>query len=172
MVESFSRFYKFRLLVYDDTLFIFTRYSQFHSPYNACPSCRCGFADEQSNVSFSCQNHRFSHCVCVFPHECNAICAMHYVESLTRCCRGDVTYAWLTWLYETPCCGFRNSRLWPDTPARWTRLCSPISLSSFWPSACSSLPGSSCILSMRVSQNTVWWTWRRGHTRHHEGTTE
>lgn len=40
----------------------------------------------------------------------------------------------------------RNWRQWPDTPARWTRLCSPTSPSSCWPSACSSPPGSSCIL--------------------------
>lgn len=40
----------------------------------------------------------------------------------------------------------RNWRQWPDTPARWTRLCFPTSPSSCWPSACSSPPGSSCIL--------------------------
>lgn len=42
------------------------------------------------------------------------------------------------------CC--RNWRQWPDTPARWTRLCFPTLPSSCWPSACSSPPGSLCIL--------------------------
>ena len=55
---------------------------------------------------------------------------------------GDCSFPWCT--SALPC---RSLRPWPDTPARWTRRCSPTSQWSCWPSACSSLRGSLCILS-------------------------